>query len=148
MNLFDKQDFETLLKRIKNFNETSEKQWGTLTHAQMLAHCTEVLKISQHDYKKQFLIGKLFGKRFLKSILNEEHKIEKNIKSSKKLFVENPQSFKEEKEALMSIFQKFFDKGENFYDGRLHPIFGHLTSQQWNDITYKHLHHHLAQFSS
>ncbi|MCF6212889.1 MAG: DUF1569 domain-containing protein [Flavobacteriaceae bacterium] len=148
MNLLKDNVFNAMLARISNFEETAERQWGTLTHAQMLAHCTKVLEISQKDYKRQFLIGKLFGKYFLKSVMRNDDKIKKNIKSSKKLFVTNPQSFKEEKTILIALFQQFYDKGAAFYEGRLHPIFGVLTSAQWGTLAYKHLHHHLRQFES
>jgi len=148
MNIFEKHDYEALRQRLQNFDKTAKRQWGTLSHEQMLAHCTKVLEISQRDYKKQFLIGKLFGKMFLKSIMRNEDNIKKNMKSSKKLFVTNPQSFDTEKEILLALFQQFFDRGAAFYEGRLHPMFGYLTSTEWGTLAYKHLHHHLRQFSS
>lgn len=148
MNLLKENDFEAMLERINKFEESSVRQWGVLTHAQMLAHCTKVLEISQKDYKRQFLIGKLFGKYFLKSVMRNGDKVKKNIKSSKKLFVVNPQSFKEEKAILLALLQQFFNREKAFYEGRMHPMFGRLTSHQWGTLAYKHLHHHLRQFGA
>ncbi len=147
MNLFDKQDFEKLSNRIQTVSENSERQWGNLTHAQMLAHCRKVLEVAIQPYKRQFLIGMLFGKTVVNNILNNKDEMKKGIKSSKKLFEENPSSFEEEKLLLMQTFQQFHDKGGNFYENKLHPFFGRLTTENWSSITYKHLNHHLSQFS-
>lgn len=147
MNLFDKQDYETLKKRIENLTLKSERQWGSLTHTQMLAHCTKVLKVAITDYKKQYFLGLLFGKKIVNNILKNKYEMKKGIKSSKKLFETNPKSFEEEKNILLQTFKDFHDKGSAFYDNKLHPFFGRLSSDTWNILTYKHLNHHLTQFS-
>jgi hypothetical protein len=64
------------------------------------------------------------------------------------LFVENPNDFGSEKTKLLGLFSRFHNNGDSFYENKLHPFFGRLTTQQWNDLMYKHLHHHLSQFSS
>jgi len=147
MDLFEKQDFEALKNRIENLKITSKKQWGTLTHEQMLAHCTKVLNVALHPYKKQYLIGKLFGKRIVNNILKNKYEMKKGIKSSKKLFENNPKPFNEEKTILLQTFQEFHDKGNTFYENKLHPFFGYLTAKEWDTLTYKHLNHHLTQFN-
>jgi len=147
MNLFEKQNFEELKNRIEKLEKTSEKQWGMLTHEQMLAHCTKVLKVALHPYKKQYFLGKLFGKKIVNNILKNKYEMKKGIKSSKKLFETNPKSFNEEKAILLQTFQDFYNNGSAFYEHKLHPFFGELSANDWNTITYKHLNHHLTQFS-
>jgi len=66
MNLFDTKDYEALKKRIESLSADSERQWGSLSHEQMLAHCTKVLKVATTSYKKQYFLGKLFGKTIVK----------------------------------------------------------------------------------
>jgi len=73
--------------------------------------------------------------------------MKKNIKSSKKLFETHPKSFKTEKKILIETFESFHKKGPAFFENKLHPFFGRLSSDTWNILTYKHLHHHLTQFS-
>jgi len=147
MNLFEKQDFDTLKNRIEKLEKTSAKQWGKLTHEQMLAHCTKVLNVAINPYKKQYFLGKLFGKKIVSNILKNKYEMEKGIKSSKKLFEPNPKTFDEEKNILLKTFQDFHDNGTTFYENKLHPFFGRLTANEWNILTYKHLNHHLTQFS-
>jgi len=84
----------------------------------------------------------------LLNILANKYEMKKGIKSSKKLFEDNPKSFDEEKAILLETFEDFYKKGPAFYENKLHPFFGRLTSSTWNTLTYKHLNHHLTQFSS
>jgi len=147
MNLFEKQDFDTLKKRIESLQKSSVRKWGALTHEEMLAHCTKVLKVALHPYKKQYFLGILFGKKIVNNILKNKYEMKKGIKSSKKLFEANPKSFDEEKIILLQTFHNFYEKGGAFYEQKLHPFFGRLTTDEWNILTYKHLNHHLTQFS-
>lgn len=148
MNLFDKNDFETIQNRIKCVTEVSVRQWGVMTNAQMLAHCSKVLELALNHREKQLFLGKLLGAFILKKILNNKGATRKNIKSSKKLFVENPGEFEAEKARLLELFTRFHKNGSAYYENKLHPFFGRLTSQQWNDLMFKHLDHHLTQFGA
>jgi len=148
MNLFDTKDYKALKKRIESLSEGSERKWGSLTHEQVLAHCTKVLKVAITDYKWQYFLGKLFGKIVVKNILANKYEMKKGIKSSKKLFEAHPKSFDEEKAILLDTLEQFYKNGSAFYENKLHPFFGRLTADVWNTLTYKHLNHHLTQFSS
>lgn len=147
MDLFKNENCENLLLRIENLSKNSEKQWGNLSHEQMLAHCSKVLEVALKHYEKQLFIGKLFGKFAVKGILKNKTEMKRGIKSSKILFEEFPRSFEEEKERLTSNLKKFHEKGSAFFENKLHPFFGRLTSSEWSELTYKHLNHHLSQFS-
>jgi hypothetical protein len=114
----------------------------------MLAHCRIVLQVALKHYDEQFLVGKLLGKTIVQNILNDKTGMKKNIKSSKKLFEMHPKSFEEEQNLLLQVFDDFHEKGSAFFEDKLHPVFGRLTASQWYELTYKHLNHHLSQFSS
>lgn len=148
MNLFEQDNFNVMFERINKFDKNTERQWGILEHAQMLAHCSKVIELALNTHKKQIFIGKLLGKYVVNKILNNKGATKRNVRSTKKLFIENPNEFEEEKVKLLELFSKFHENGATFYENKLHPFFGKLTAQQWNDLMYKHLHHHLSQFSS
>ncbi len=148
MNLFDKNDFETIQNRIKCVTEKSVRQWGVMTNAQMLAHCSKVLELALNNREKQIFLDKLLGAFILKKILNNKGATRKNIKSSKKLFVEIPGEFEAEKTRLLELFIRFHKNGSAYYENKMHPLFGRLTSRQWNDLMFKHLDHHLTQFGA
>ena len=54
--------------------------------------------------------------------------------------------FEKEKKRLVDYINKVKDQGENYFDGRESRSFGPLTSNEWNNLFYKHLDHHLQQF--
>lgn len=145
MDLFKDEDLKKVLARINMLNDNSVSRWGSLSREQMMVHCTKVLEVAINPYEKQLFIGKLFGAYVVKKILKNKE-MKKGIKSSKVLFEEFPKSLEEEKERLISTFIQFHEKGPEFYENKLHPFFGRLTAKQWNELTYKHLNHHLSQF--
>lgn len=147
MDLFKNENDENLLTRIQNLSKNSERKWGQLSHEQMLAHCTKVLQVALNHYDKQLFIGKLFGKFVVKSILKNKNEMKRGIKSSKILFEEVPSNFDIEKEKLIKTLNQFYDKDNAFFENKLHPFFGRLTANEWSELTYKHLNHHLSQFS-
>jgi len=148
INLFEKQEFDNMLNRINSLDKNSKKKWGKLTHAQMLAHCSKVLELAINQYPKKLFIGKLIGKYILNKILANKGEFRKNARSTKKLFVENPSTFKEEKQNLIKLFKQFYNNGSDYFENKNHPFFGKLTASQWNELMYKHLNHHLSQFSA
>ena len=68
-NLFDQQAYEEIMIRLQNLTATSERQWGKMTAAQMLAHCKEAYKVplTSKPLKKHPLaiIGWIFKKQLL-----------------------------------------------------------------------------------
>ncbi len=146
MNLFLKQDFEILVIRIQNLKETATPEWGILKVRQMLAHCSRVLEVATTIYNKQYFMGILFGKTIVRNILKNRDGMKKNIKSAKILFVEHPKSFKDEQDYLIEMLSRFYLKGPDYFENKLHPFFGRLTAAEWQELTYKHLDHHLSQF--
>jgi len=71
--IHDKATRDALIARINSLTEKSVAQWGKMTVAQMMKHCTrwEELSLGKQKYKQSF-IGKLFGKIALKDILKDE----------------------------------------------------------------------------
>jgi hypothetical protein len=56
------------------------------------------------------------------------------------------QNFEYEKERLIYHINETIELGPAFFDGKNHYTLGVLTSQDWSNLLYKHLDHHLRQF--
>ena len=54
--------------------------------------------------------------------------------------------FETEKRRLIDYLRRTQELGENYFDGKESLSFGRLNKQQWNNMFYKHLDHHLRQF--
>ena len=50
-NLFDKDSYIEIVSRINALTPETQRQWGKMNAAQMLAHCKEAFKVPLSDKK-------------------------------------------------------------------------------------------------
>lgn len=144
-SVFDKISRDELINRINSLNEYSTSQWGKMNVAQMMKHCAiwDEMALGKQKYKQSF-VGKLFGKLVLKSILNDE-RLKKNLPSHPFSKVNDDLNFTEERAKWIMLLEEY----EHFSnDGFIHPFFGAMSKEQTGYIWYKHIDHHLRQFSA
>jgi hypothetical protein len=143
-SLFDLEAFSEIKERLANLNETAPKQWGEMTHGQMVHHCQGPLNIilEKNDYGlKPNWLAKLFFKKSLYS----DKLWSKNLPTAKFLRETDDWDLKTEKanlEALLTEFEAQRDRT----DWKQHPGFGSFTKKQYGKMQYKHLDHHFRQF--
>ncbi|HET9057399.1 MAG TPA: DUF1569 domain-containing protein, partial [Chitinophagaceae bacterium] len=122
----------------------SQRQWGKMDAAQMLAHVQMPIKIAlgTHQPKGSFLL-RLIGPLF-KSKLWDAVPYKESLPTDP-TFITTGQvkDFEKEKSQLLQLVNNF---SENNIARDAHPIFGKLTKEQWAKATWKHLDHHLRQF--
>nr|WP_297785079.1 DUF1569 domain-containing protein [uncultured Allomuricauda sp.] len=147
-SLFNKEAHEEILARINQLSESSEREWGKMQVGQMLHHCQYPLKISLGRYNpnnKPNLMLKLAGKLFKKSLYNDKL-WRKGLPTAKGLKVVDDKNIHEEREVLIGLINDFHqEKDKKEWDP--HPVFGTFTPEQWGQMQYKHLDHHLRQFN-
>lgn len=56
------------------------------------------------------------------------------------------ENFAKQKARLLAYLQTTVEKGRVGFEGKENPDFGKLTANEWNNLFYKHLNHHLGQF--
>ena len=54
--------------------------------------------------------------------------------------------FEEEKEKIIDYINKTQELGATHFDGKESHSLGKLTINEWNNLFYKHIDHHLNQF--
>ena len=145
--VFDKATREELINRINSLNEHSTAQWGKMNIYQMLKHCTiaEEMYLGKVQYKRS-LLGRLFGKMALKSMLKDETPMSRNAPTSAHFIVnESTGNVPAQKQQWITLIQAY----ENFSaPGIDHWFFGKMTKDQVGLFVYKHTDHHLRQFGS
>ncbi|MCK0160653.1 DUF1569 domain-containing protein [Allomuricauda sp. F6463D] len=146
-SLFNNEAHEEIISRINKLSDASEGQWGKMKVAQMLHHCQYPLKISLGRYNpdnKPNPMLKLAGIFFKKSLYNDKP-WRHGLPTAKGLIVVDEKIFTEEKEVLIDLTNDFhLEKNRKSWDP--HPVFGSFTHEQWGQMQYKHLDHHLRQF--
>ncbi|NAY92906.1 DUF1569 domain-containing protein [Muricauda sp. JGD-17] len=148
-SIFDKETYTEVLSRIDALKDSSKGNWGKMEVGQMLHHCQFPLKIALNRYnftKKPNPVMKLLFKSFKKNMYNDKP-WKRNLPTAKGLKVTSPKEFNTEKKRLITLINDFYAEREK--ESRSpHPMFGHFTKEQWGQMQYKHLDHHLRQFDA
>lgn len=145
-NLFDNAVKQEMIDRINKLTPQSQPQWGKMNVAQMLAHVQLPIGIAYgtHQPKGSFLL-RLIGPAF-KSRLWDNKPWKKSLPTDPTFITTSSErDFEKEKAALLAMMSRF---SEAVIVGEKHPIFGKMTKENWSKATWKHLDHHLQQFSA
>jgi hypothetical protein len=146
-NLFEKSRVEEIKARINKLRPESERLWGKMTTAQMLAHCSEALKMALGDIRPpQMLLGRMLGFIIKPLALRNDEPMRKNSPTIKGLEVHDERNLEQERVKLLGLIDRFSTAGPNETSKHPHSFFGRLTAQEWAILMYKHLDHHLRQF--
>jgi hypothetical protein len=138
---------DELLARLDSLNENCNAQWGRMNVYQMVKHCTRWDDMMLGNIKvNRMLLGKLFGKTALKTVLKDEAPLRKNSPTAAELIIkERSGDFslrKAEWKRTIGEYEHF--SAANF----IHPFFGSMTREQVGQFVYKHHDHHLRQFGA
>jgi hypothetical protein len=143
-NLFDPVVKEEIIDRINKLTPQTQRQWGKMDVAQMLAHVQKPIAIAMgtHQPKGSFLL-RLIGPLF-KSKLWDEKPYKQSLPTDPTFVMTGTEKdFEKEKSLLLNMISNF--NSENMVKEQ-HPVFGRLTKNNWSKATWKHLDHHLKQF--
>lgn len=145
-SLVTKESNHEIVDRINKLSPDTKPLWGKMNSGQMLAHCTVGLRIANGEIipRSNFIL-KILGKIVKKRILTQDG-FKRNSRTSKEFIITDDKNFLEEKEGLLKYLNKMEVKGYGFFTRKPHTIFGQLTPEEWENISYKHIDHHLKQF--
>ena len=148
-NLFDPVTVQEVKSRIASLKPDSAAQWGIMTSAQAMAHCTGGVEMTLGDSRPpRVLIGRLFGGIIKPMALKDDEPMRRNSPTVKCLVIQDNRDLAEEKDRLTAIIDRFVAGGAATCTAHPHPFFGKLKPQEWAILMYKHLDHHLRQFGA
>ena len=146
-NLFTKEVSADLVQRINNLNAQTERKWGTMSVAQMLAHCNVTYEMVYEDkHPKPNAIVKFMLKILVKPKVVNETAYGQNGRTAPQFIIKEDKNFEVEKNRLIQFINKTQELGEKEFDNKASHSFGILNKTEWNNMFYKHLNHHLSQF--
>ena len=142
-SLFDPTVKEEIITRINSLKPATQRKWGKMDVAQMLAHCKAPMGVplGKHNLKGNFVF-RLFAPLIKKQLYNDKP-FRKNLPTDKTFKIAEQREFETEKRELIALINCF---SEETIVRDVHPLFGKLTLQQWSNSNWKHLDHHLQQF--
>lgn len=146
-NIFDAAVTSELINRINKLTPETERLWGKMSVSHMLAHCNVTYELVFTDkHPKPNFIAKFMIKLLAKPLVVGEKPYKKNGRTAPVFLVKGQKDFESEKQRLINHLNQVQALGASHFDGKESHAMGNLTSQEWNNMFYKHLDHHLSQF--
>lgn len=148
-NIFKQETTDASLARIEKLTPETQPQWGKMNVSQMLAHVNVSydMAFGKIEVKNNFFM-KLMLKLFIKGPVTNEKPYKHNLQTAPQFLIADQKDFEKEKANLIENIKKTQEYGADYFDGKESPSFGKLTAMEWNNLFYKHLDHHLAQFGA
>ena len=145
--LFEPTAVDDVQARLQRLQPGHQRLWGTMTVAQAIAHCSAGLEMALGDRRPpRVLIGRIIGPLIKRFALGNDEPMRPNSPTVPDLVVSDARDFKLECTRLAGLIDRFAVGGAARSTTHPHAFFGRLTSDEWAELTYKHLDHHLRQF--
>ena len=147
-NLFDTAVAYQVKTRLEKLGPQSERHWGKMTPAQMLAHCSVSMQwaVGEVVPDKGPLPARLIGRLVKPMVFRNEGPLRKNSPTAKSLIVADERDLGNERKRLCGLIDRFTAGGAAGCTKNPHSFFGKMTPEEWAILAYKHLDHHLRQF--
>ena len=146
ISLIDSNQNAAMVSRLKALEPDARPLWGKMTAPQMLAHCRIPFACaSGEQVSKRGLIGLLFGRFAKRKFIDSDAPFNRNSPTDPRFLVPSADDFEAERSRLIEAVLGFGKDGP--LTAEPHPFFGKLESGDWDRLMWKHLDHHLRQFS-
>jgi hypothetical protein len=148
-NVLHDKDFLQIEKRIQQLNEQSKRQWGKMRETEMLAHCSDQIRLAlgqKEPHEKPTFINRNIAKYiglWLPRIPLKN--LQGPVDMDQQYFGTAASDITTEKLNLLYLLEQVraLPKQAILLP---HPMFGKLNRKQWGRFMYVHLDHHLRQF--
>jgi hypothetical protein len=149
-SVFDPITVNDVKQRILCLHPESQRQWGTMTPLQTVAHCTCGVQMATGTInpRRAAFPASVLGLLIKPLVLADGKPMRRNAPSSPELFPADSAmgDFALERDRLIAAIDSFAAKGAAGCSRHPHPFFGRLSPEQWAILMYKHVDHHLRQF--
>lgn len=146
-NIFSPDTTAALTQRINQLQPGTKQLWGKMNPAQMLAHCNVIYEMAYEEkHPKPNAFKRAILRLLLKNTVVNETPYKRNSATAPQLKMSSDKNFATEKDRLLQYIRYTESLGAAHFEGLDSHSFGPLSSQEWNNMFYKHLDHHLNQF--
>ncbi len=146
-NIFTPPVASEVIRRIHLLQPAARPQWGKMNAGQMLAHCNvQFEQVYDGSLPKPGFLMRFILRSFVKKIVTSAKPYKHNAQTAPAFIIKGNRDFEREKSRLIGYIQQTAELGEYAFDGKVSHSFGTLSKNEWNNLFYKHLHHHLTQF--
>jgi len=93
-------------------------------------------------------IGRIVGWMVKPLALGNDKPMRRNSPTAKVFVIQGDRNLEAEQTRLTGLIDRFTTAGPAGCTTHPHSFFGPLTPEEWAELMYKHLDHHLRQFSA
>ncbi len=148
-NLYDTGVEQDITGRLASLRPENERQWGTMTAAQALAHCSVAMEFAVGDVNPpRMLLGRLVSWFATGLVLSNDKPLARNVPTAKSMIIEDERNLERERARLLELVTRFVAAGPKGCTKHPHTFFGELKAEEWSTLMYKHVDHHLRQFGA
>jgi hypothetical protein len=146
--LSDSAERTVLLARLQRLAPDSPRQWGRMTPHQAMCHLSDSLR-SMMSPTAISSVATPFSRTVIKWIaLQAQMKWPHGVKTRPEVDQEiggtRPVEFNRDRQQLEALIEQFAARSGS--DFQPHPMFGRLTTGEWQRWGWRHTDHHLRQF--
>jgi len=146
-NIFLNSDANEVIDRINRLTASAQPVWGKMSVGQMLAHCNVTYEMVYDSiHPKPNSIVKFILKMLVKKTVVNDVPYKHNSNTAPQFIIKDSKDFEKEKARLVAYITRTQQLGESHFESKESHSFGALNKQEWNNMFYKHLDHHLRQF--
>lgn len=145
-SLYDPDTYEHVLQRVEALSHDSQPGWGSMTAAQMLSHCAEVLEVANGKaLQNSPWFIKLFKGMIRRQVVGPKP-YPRSSATHPQYVISDPRDFSAERKRLVDALAAMKAEGPEGASNTVHELFGRMTADEKGWAMYKHLDHHLSQF--
>jgi hypothetical protein len=96
----------------------------------------------------RMFLGRIMGWMVKPLALGNENPMRRNSPTAKSLVVADKRELETERQRLYGLIDRFVAGGPARCTKHPHSFFGRLSPEEWAELMYKHLDHHLRQFGA
>lgn len=146
-DIFSKPVAEETINRINKLQPDTKPQWGIMNANQLMAHLNVTYEMVYTDkHPAPFFPLTLVLKLLVKKKVVTEVPYGKNMPTAPAFKTLGEYDFEAERKRLINYINQVQQEGRKAFEGKKSLSFGNLTAEEWNNMFYKHLNHHLTQF--
>ena len=145
--IFSEEVSNQIIERINSLTPEIQAQWGKMNVSQMLAHCNVTYEmVYENKHPKPNFFMHFLLKALVKGKVTNEVPYKRSIQTAPAFIMKDNKDFGAEKARLIRYIQRTQELGGKYFHKKESLSFGRLTKDEWNNMFYKHLDHHLTQF--
>jgi hypothetical protein len=142
---------EELIGRARKLSPESRPRWGRLNARQMLCHVTDVARLVLGEIptrprdparaRRTGPLSRFPTKQLVLYFLPWPH----GVRGPREAFTTQPGGLAEDVKALEALLSRFKEcEPKDVWPP--HPLFGRMSTRDWDRLLYRHTHHHFRQF--